>query len=153
MTALPLPEEVFRMYVLCERDCLLLHIHWDLALSVCLSCTVLRWYSNTNALVWTAALPPQKEWCAGVGSSFWPPLKGNELLLEQLYHVLLLLFLTCTPSLYCGSLDTPDILYSPCTVTLERSLIKLTSKLPMTVLDNSWYRFWNTTPSLFLSPL
>lgn len=104
MTALPLPESLFRVYLLCARDCLLLHILWDLALSVCLSCTALGRYFNTNALVWTAALPPQKEGSAGVGSSFWPPLKGNELLLEQLYHVLLLLLLACTLSLDCGSL-------------------------------------------------
>ena len=151
MTAFPLPESLFRVYLLCERDCLLLLILWDLALSVCLSCTALRWYFNTNTLVCTVALPPQKEGCAGVGPSFRPPLKENEPLLEQWYHVLLILLLTRTRSLNCRSLDTPDILYSPCTVTLMRSLIKLTSKLPVTVLDKLLIKVLKHNDTLTLS--
>lgn len=151
MAALPLPDSLFTVYLLHGRDCLWLHILWDLALGVHLSCTALRCYFKINTLVWTAALQVQKEGCEGVGSSFWPPLQENELLLEQLYHVLLLLLLACTLSLDRGFLDTPDILYSLCTMTLVRSFINLTSKLPVTVLAKLLIKVLKHNDTLTLS--
>lgn len=86
---------------------------------------------------------------AGVSSSFRCPLKRNEL--EQLYQVFLLLFLTWILSLCCGSLDTLDILYSPCITALMRSLIKLTSKLPMMVLAKFLMKVLKHNDTLTLS--
>lgn len=127
----------------------LLHILWGPALSVCLSCTALRWYFNTNMFGENSSSPTSEMGCAGISSSFRSPLKGNGL--EQLYQVFLLLFLTCTLSLCCRSLDTPDILCSPCIAMLMRFLIKLTSKLPMTVLAKLLIKVLKHNDTLTLS--
>lgn len=131
--ALPLPESLFRVHLFCERGCA--------AVCCTFSATQLS-VSTSAALPWEGSLMPTLWWeqqlfhlrNVACRCKFFFQISSEREWIGAIISSLPASLSSMYPLTLLWSLDPPDILHSPCIATLMRSLIKLTSKLPVTVL-------------------